>query len=44
MSTRSTYPGTGKVGGPWLDDNNSEWPHLAESITGMKQLGREVLC
>ena len=37
MLTRSTYPGSGKVGGHWLGDNNSEWPHLAESIIGMLQ-------
>ena len=32
--SRSTYPGSGSMTGHWLGDNDSQWPHLHDSIIG----------
>eukprot|EP00057_Strongylocentrotus_purpuratus_P032922 XP_789388.3 PREDICTED: lysosomal alpha-glucosidase [Strongylocentrotus purpuratus] len=33
--SRSTFPSSGRYGGHWLGDNNSEWPEMHSSITGI---------
>ena len=36
--SRSTYVGSGQSCGHWLGDNDSQWPHLHQSIIGNQQL------
>uniref|UniRef100_A0A7E4W746 P-type domain-containing protein n=1 Tax=Panagrellus redivivus TaxID=6233 RepID=A0A7E4W746_PANRE len=35
--SRSTFPGTGTVGGHWLGDNRAEWDDLRTSIIGIQE-------